>query len=67
MKARSVARIEPPLESTQKLIDKLVELTQRYGDQPPVIWDETMGRRLVIRRVAVCSNADHIVLEVIPE
>lgn len=63
---RKPSRIEPPLKSTQKLIDKLVELTQRYGDLPPVIV-AGVDMRASIRRVEVCGGADHILIEAIPE
>lgn len=63
---RKPSRIEPPLKSTQQLIDKLVELTQKYGDLPPVIV-AGVDTRASIRRVEVCGGQDHILIEAIPE
>jgi len=60
----------PPIKTVHKLVDKLVEVAQRYGDQPPVVVVPTpfgFDRYYVVTRVEVCDGADHTLILVEPE
>jgi hypothetical protein len=47
--------------TTQEMIDKLVEITQRYGDLPVVVYVSDK-LRFEVDAVAACSERDHTLI-----
>lgn len=51
----------PKIVTAQQLIDVLVELTQRYGDLPVIVYHNEFIR-FKIGSVGACTNRDHILI-----
>jgi len=68
-KAPHRSQKHPPIKTVHKLVDKLIEVAQKYGDQPPVVVVRTPYgfERYEVTRVEICGAQDHTLILVEPE